>query len=678
MGFTIDIDTGGTFTDGFICRGDQVETVKVPTTPHDLTVCFLECVKAGAERFGLPLEDLLHDTEIVRFSNTIGTNTIIQRDGAKIGLIMTKGRENLAPVGEAPGKAPLVAADMVVGLAEEVSPAGEVVTAPSEAEALQAAQTLIDQGARCLVVALANSDANPANERLVQAAIKREYPRDFLGSLPVFLSSNISPRAGEQERVNAAVISGYIHPKLVRLLYKAGEDLRRRLYHKSLFIGHNNGAVARVAKTRAINTYNSGPTGGLMGARLMADLYGTSDLISADMGGTSFDLGYVHRGTASYSVRPSVEGFPVNLPMLSIRAIGAGGGSIAHIEDGRLEVGPQSAGALPGPVAFDLGGTEPTVTDADVVLGILDPDFFLGGGMKLRPDKARAAIEEKLAKPLGVSVEEAALLVKETVDRNMGLETKALREEVAPEGEPLLLVFGGAGPSHCCGVAEVAGLKKILLTPVASVFSAFGASTMDVGHIYYRRAESLFGDTDFSQFVSAAVADMRREAERDLRGEGFSLDDGRVGLDLFVKPNGGGCELKVAVEPDFFESAQKTAGAEASVRAALADAGSSVNGGPLTITTLSLSCSAPIPHYSLPSSALGSCAADAARKGSRVVVLRRGAGAEQVPVYDMAALTAGHVIGGPAVVESKDTTALVPFGWRLSVDGYRNCVLEEV
>ena len=242
------------------------------------------------------------------------------------------------------------------------------------------------------VVALANSDANPANERLVQAAIKREYPRDFLGSLPVFLSSNISPRAGEQERVNAAVISGYIHPKLVRLLYKAGEDLRRRLYHKSLFIGHNNGAVARVAKTRAINTYNSGPTGGLMGARLMADLYGTSDLISADMGGTSFDLGYVHRGTASYSVRPSVEGFPVNLPMLSIRAIGAGGGSIAHIEDGRLEVGPQSAGALPGPVAFDLGGTEPTVTDADVVLGILDPDFFLGGGMKLRPDKARAAM----------------------------------------------------------------------------------------------------------------------------------------------------------------------------------------------------------------------------------------------------------------------------------------------
>jgi N-methylhydantoinase A len=196
----------------------------------------------------------------------------------------------------------------------------------------------------------------------VRDAIKREYPRDFLGSVPVFLSSNISQRSGERERVNAAVISGYIHSKLARLLYKAGEDLRKRLYQKSLFIGHNNGAVARVAKTRAINTYNSGPTGGLMGAKVIADLYGLSSVISADMGGTSFDLGYVHNGQPSYSVRPIVEGFPVNLPMLSIRAMGAGGGSIAHIENGRLEVGPQSAGALPGPVAFDLGGTEPTVT----------------------------------------------------------------------------------------------------------------------------------------------------------------------------------------------------------------------------------------------------------------------------------------------------------------------------
>jgi N-methylhydantoinase A len=566
---------------------------------------------------------------------------------------------------------------MVAGLNEEVAPDGTIVTQALEAEALELAQELIDRGARCLVVALANSDANPANERLVRDAIKREYPRDFLGSVPVFLSSNISQRSGERERVNAAVISGYIHSKLARLLYKAGEDLRKRLYQKSLFIGHNNGAVARVAKTRAINTYNSGPTGGLMGAKVIADLYGLSSVISADMGGTSFDLGYVHNGQPSYSVRPIVEGFPVNLPMLSIRAMGAGGGSIAHIENGRLEVGPQSAGALPGPVAFDLGGTEPTVTDADIVLGIIDPDYFLGGHMKLRADKARNAIEEKLARPLGVSVEEAALLVKETVDTNMGAETKRLKQEVASEADPVLLVFGGAGPAHCCRVAEVAGIKKILITPVSSVFSAFGASTMDVGHIYYRRAElPLSKENGLQALLTSAVADMRAEAERDLRGEGFALNDADVSLELFVKPQAGDTEVKVAASADFFTNEEGIQKVAQRAHAALAVLGVA-DAEPLAVTTVSLTCSAPVPHYRIPSSELGSSSPDQARKSSRSVILGR-SGPTEVPVFDIALMAAGNVVVGPAVIESADTTALVPGGWRLAVDVYRNAMLEEV
>ena len=674
MGFTIDIDTGGTFTDGFISCGDRVETVKVPTTPHDLTVCFLECIKSGAQRFGLAVEDLLHETDIVRFSNTIGTNTIIQRNGSKIGLILTKGWEQMAPTGAEGGKDPLVFPDMVMGIEEETSVAGEILRPVSPDEVLGTAQTLIDRGARCLVVALAHSDANPANERSVRDAVKREYPRDFLGSVPVFLSSNISPRAGEQERVNAAVISGYIHGKLVRLLYKAGEDLRQRLYHKSLFIGHNNGAVARVAKTRAINTYNSGPTGGLMGAKVMADLYGLADVISADMGGTSFDLGYVHQGQPSYSVRPQVEGYPVNLPMLSIRAIGAGGGSIAHVEDGVLQVGPQSAGALPGPVAFDLGGTEPTVTDADVVLGIIDPEYFLGGHMKLRADKARAAIAERLAKPLAISVEEAALLVKETVDRNMGEETRRLCAEVTPGNAPLLLVFGGAGPTHACGVAQFAGLGRVLLTPVASVFSAFGASTMDVGHIYYRRAEQPFDDAGLPEVLTATVADMRAEAERDLRGEGFALLDEGLGVELFVRA-ADGVEVKVVISPADLTGAAGIAGAQATARAALAAAGGT-NGGSPTVSTVSLVCSAPVPHYRVPVAELGPASAAAARKGSRAVILAA-SGPQDVPVYAMAMLVPGNELAGSALIESRDTTALLAAGWRLRVDQYRNLLLEE-
>jgi N-methylhydantoinase A len=381
MGYTIDIDTGGTFTDGFFVRDERVELVKVPTTPHDLTVCFMECIKSGADRFEVPVEDLLYETDIIRFSNTIGTNTIIQRDGSRLGLLVSAGNESLVPTRSEEGKLPLVLPDMVVGIQEEVSPTGEIQKEPEQAAIMSAAQSLIDRGARCLVVCLRNSDLNPKNERLIRSIIKKEYPRDFLGSVPVFLSSDISRRPGEAERVNAAVLNAYIHSKLVSLLYKAGEKLRQRLYRKNLFIVHNNNTISRVAKTRAINTYNSGPAAGLMGARLIGQLYGVKNLLSADMGGTSFDLGYVRRGEPSYNLRPDVEGFPVNVPMAEIRAIGAGGGSIASVKDGVLRVGPRSAGALPGPVCFGLGGTEPTVTDADLVLGILDPEYFLGGRM---------------------------------------------------------------------------------------------------------------------------------------------------------------------------------------------------------------------------------------------------------------------------------------------------------
>jgi len=296
MGFTIDIDTGGTFTDGFFAHGGEWRSVKTPTTPHDLTVCFAECISKGAQAFGVTLEDLLDRAEVVRFSNTIGTNCIIQRDGARLGLLVTAGCESMAPTLDRDGKPLVVAPEMVLGIDECAG-----TRAPSAELVVAAAQELVDRGARCLVVAFAGSDVDPANERAARAAIKHEYPREYLGSVPVFLASDISDRAGDQERLNASLLNAYIHGKLARLLYKAGEDLRRRGYGKTLLIGHNNGAAARVSKTRAINTYNSGPAAGLLGAREIGMLYGAECVLSADMGGTSFDfcarttnrLGYV-------------------------------------------------------------------------------------------------------------------------------------------------------------------------------------------------------------------------------------------------------------------------------------------------------------------------------------------------------------------------------------------------
>lgn len=213
MGFTVDIDTGGTFTDGFITRGDEFRAIKTPTTPHDLTVCFMECIKEAAKAFSIPLGDFLYDTDIIRFSNTIGTNSIIQRDGPKIGVIVTAGYEGLCPTADGDGKRPLVDPGMIEAIDEEVSETGSVRHVPEHTRVLAAAQSLIDRGARCLVIALNHADVNPENERTIRESIKREYPRDYLGSVPVFLSSDIVQRPGYQERINTAALNAYIHGK---------------------------------------------------------------------------------------------------------------------------------------------------------------------------------------------------------------------------------------------------------------------------------------------------------------------------------------------------------------------------------------------------------------------------------------------------------------------------------
>ncbi len=651
--------------------------VKVLTTPHDLTVCFMECIKAGAARLGISLEDLLYNTDIIRFANTIGTNTIIQRDGSKVGLLVTAGGEAMAPTRATEGKSPLVLPDMVLGIEEEVSSSGEIVKAPDEVVAMRSAQELIDRGARCLVVAFAKAELNPNNERLMRRTIKREYPRDFLGSVPVFLSSDISRRSGEVERINASILNAYIHAKLARLLYKSEEELRQHLYQKNLFIVHNNGAVARVAKTRAINTYNSGPVAGLIGTHLIGKLHGTRNLISADMGGTSFDLGYIRQGAITITLTPEVEGFTVNVPMLAIRAIGAGGGSIASVKDGILEVGPQSAGSMPGPACFDLGGTEPTVTDADLILGILDPHYFLGGTIILNLSKARKIVEEKIAKPLGISVEEAALAITRKIDEMMGIEIKRLKEKHWPQGEnPLLVVYGGAGPTHCCNFAQVAGLKKIVITPFSAVFSAFSLSHMDVGHIYYRRVQLPLDErTNFNDLVQP-ITEMQKEAARDMRGEGFSIAHISSELELLVRNGAAGPEVRLTAPVNCFEDKTHLKRLIQQAQELLLSEGESERKG-VMLTTLSLKVQATVPHYSISEYPRTQRGLSSAEKERRKVFLDTTRGVQEIPVYDRHHLEYGHRVTGPAIIESEHTTAFISPSFSLEVDRYHNAVIEE-
>lgn len=665
MGYTIDIDTGGTFTDGFFSHErDGARAVKVRTTPHDLTVCFLELVASGAGAYGVATDTLLYETDIVRFSSTIGTNTIIQRDGSKIGLLVNRGAAGLAPTSDPDGKTPLVHPEMVREI--EVNGADNGCDA---AAVMAAAQDLIDQGARALVVALAGSEHDPAAERAVREVIKNEYPRDFLGSIPVFLSSDISFRSGERERINAAVISAYTHAKLSRLLYKAAEEVRQRHYRRPLFIAHNNGAVARVAKTRAIATYNSGPAAGIFGTRRIGQLYGEHDLISVDMGGTSFDIGYVRGGRESYTLDPDIEGFRCNLPMSAIRALGVGGGSIARVVDGKVVVGPKSMGAAPGPACFRLGGSEATITDANLVLGVLDAEYFLGGTMKLGRDEAVAAIRKRIAEPLGSSVDEAAFRIREAANAQMAagvVETCGLFKGAAP----LLVAYGGGGGMHACDIASHAGLARVLVPRFAAVSSAFSLSLMDVGHAYHRSLHLPLAQCLQAPLLAEAIDAMHREAMRDMRGEGFGGDGCSTTLSLFVRTDGGD-EVIVDAAPDFFATATGLELVENTARQALGVDRTA----PLSVTAVALMVQASVSHFAFAALPEAPNSLQDAYKGSRSLLLDSRKGRQETPIYDRTRLGHGHVLSGPAIVESDQTTVLVPDGWHSRFDAYDNVIL---
>lgn len=669
MAFTIDIDTGGTFTDGIVVHPQGVCTVKVPTTPHDLTLCFADCIGACAASLEMPVPALLAQTDIVRFCNTIGTNTIIQRDGARIGLLVTAGYESLAPTARGDAPVPLVAADLVGSLEEQVSAVGVSLRAPDPVATLTLAQSLIDRGARALVVALANSERNAVHERQVRDIIKREYPRDYLGGVPVFLASDISTRSGYAERINTAAINAYIHAKLARLLYKAGEDLRQQDYRGVLFIGHNNGAAARVAKTRAINTYNSGPTAGLLGARAVGNLYGAANVISTDMGGTSFDIGVVRQGRAGLALDPDVEGFPCNLPMLSIRALGAGGGSLVSVADGKLKVGPRSAGAIPGPACFGRGGTQPTVTDANLVLGLLDADYFLGGSQSLDIAKSRAVIEAQVARPLGLAVEVAALAIKAEVDRMMGEGVAEAAQGLDPL-QTTIVAYGGGGALHACAVASIAGLDRIVLTPFSAVFSAFSSSLMDVGHLYYRRVDlALDGSPDVAA-LRASEQSMREEALRDMRGEGFSEQVLSYELHLFIGVDGAEHELLIAAKPEVYLERNAWESLLGQARSELTRIGA--GSGPLKLNSLALHVSAATPHLDLAAQRAATLQAATPRGHRRVFTQAEWM---QVPVFERASLGAGHTLAGPALIDSKQTTLYLESGWKLDLDVYDNILI---
>jgi N-methylhydantoinase A/acetophenone carboxylase len=689
MEFTINVDTGGTFTDGFFTRGDRFERVKVETTPHDLTVCFGKCIEEGARSLGLEsVQELLVNTKVARFSTTLATNTIIQKNGPKLGLIVTAGHEKDLYIknggGDGLAVASILPADMIVGVKGETGDDGSMVE-PEIEEIRSAVRRLLTSGARAIVVSLKGSFNDPLPEKMIKEIVFGDYPKHFLGSVPVFLSSELCTRAGDYERTNAAVLNAYLHRELVKYLYKAEEDLRQSNLCNPLLVVHSTGGAARVAKTTALHTYNSGPVSGFLGSFFVGNLYGIGNIVSVDMGGTSADIGIIADHEYDYNFWPEIEGIPINLPMLEIKAMGGGGGSIARLDPSGegVEVGPESAGAMPGPACYGLGGAEPTVTDADLVLGYLNPQQFLGGLRELDTDKAVAAIKDKIADPLGISVEEAAFAIKECLESKV---MKVLEGEVENRGLSVddftLFVYGGAGATHCCGFGG--NFKTMLTFPYSAVFSAFGASTLDVTHVYERFTPIDLVDgsgsylSDYEGF-NQAVEEMRASAIRDMRGEGFDEEKIVFSLELQLgykgQPEGPYLMVKspcICIESE--EDVRELCQAFQRDYALIAGAGESPEEEGIVVKVLRLAASFPVEYVDFAVFEPESEDPSGALKGERKVYW--GDSFMQTKIYDRALLKCGNVVRGPAIIEADDTTYVIPETRSFTIDKHLNGVIE--
>ena len=671
MSITIDIDTGGTFTDGFITHDGDVFSVKVDTTPHDLTEAFLNCLEAAAERLEMTLTETLQRTSVIRYSTTYGTNTIIQRTGPNLGVLVTDGHQGDLYEPDAKGSAYdwLVSENLVLGVPVEIDAGGQVAGDIDQDQIRKKVIELLEGGARGLVVGIKGSHRNKAAEAQIRDIVRNEFPRHFLGALPTLVSSEISQSRDDGLRLRTALLSAYIHHGLARHLYKAEEEIRRRGYTKPLLVVHANGSVARVAKSVAAYTYNSGPAAGLVGSNELGSDIGVRSGLTLDIGGTSTDIGAVGDIWQGVENSLTVDGVGIDVPAIVAESLGGGGGSIARVENDEVKVGPQSAGAYPGPMCYGLGGDVPTVTDANLVLGYLDPATFLGGGRNLDVEKARQGISDQIADPLGVSVEEAAWRVRQTVDQIVadGLTRYAQARGLAPE---VLFAYGGGGPTHVATVADLLDVPTAYCFPMSPVFSAYGSSRMDVSHLY----EASLPDAVATQVaVGEFTRPMKEEAQRDMLGEGF--DAANVGYEIHAGVSlEDDPQTKAYVDLNDVTSAGSSDVVESARDILRSTTRADVNGS-VVWDSIRMKATAPTPHPELASPAYAGEYRAKEANASRGVWT--GDAFEDVSVHHARGLVPGDLVVGPAIIESEFTTILVTRRRDARIDGASNVVLIE-
>ena len=693
----ISVDIGGTFSDCFFVWDDIYVESKALTTHHNLALGFNEALDLACSRAGVSRQQALKEVDSVRYATTLGTNALIEGVGPRVGVLVTHGFEDtihlsrgrgygegLDPLkqgdmADAQRPEPLVPRHLVRSVKERVDSIGTVLVPLMYEDVRQQVRDLVDNGAEAIVVALTNATENSDHEERILEIILEEYPAHELGSIPVLLSSQVSGRKGEYIRAMSTVVDAFLHETMFHALNQLSSNLRESGYDKPMLVIHNSGGMAQPNSTDALQTIHSGPIAGVGGAQHLSETTGLGNVVSMDMGGTSFDIGLVPEGGIKhYDFQPTIGRWMVSAPMIHLNTLGAGGGSIASYDriHGAIKIGPESAGSDPGPACYDRGGLRPTVTDADLVLGYLDPENYANGYIPLNKKRAAYAIEEAFSDELDLEAIQIAKIIKRTVDEEMaiGIE-KELRTRGGLVEDYTMLAYGGNGPLHACGIASRAGIGKILFPPFASVFSALGAGNMKPLHIHERSAyivlydaleRSLYNEYDA---INGYIEELEQKGAEDLVRQGYDRDSVKYRLEMDMRygnqlvttavafdinrVNGTGAVLHlIKTFSDIFGDryGEGTQAPEAGVRVQTVRVASYVEGDVVQFESLDSS---------------GTRRIEPVAVAERTIHFTDEEEPVNTPIYDTSSLKSHYVINGPALVTTESTTYLVEPGWRL-------------
>ncbi len=684
MTFRVGIDVGGTFTDLLVTDGAGRSSIyKTLTTPSDPAVGVFDALSRAAAGNNLSLKDFLGKVDSIVHGTTITTNAVLTGEGARTGFITTKGfrdvlnmrrglKERMYDSKYSPPPS-LVPRRLIQVVEERIDVEGREITPLNEDDVSEALRKFKEANVEAVAVSFLWSFFNPSHEERVREICEKELPGVY-----VSLSCEILPQIRLYERNSTTALNAYVGPPLARYLRSLREGLREQGFGGTLLIMQSNGGVMspELAARFASNTLLSGPAGGPVAGLFYGNSAGGfDDIVTIDMGGTSFDAALIREGRPAITIEGSVGGYRLASPNLDIHTIGAGGGSIASIDaGGLLRVGPKSAGAEPGPVCYGRGGTEPTVTDADLLLGYLDTDFFWGGQLRLDAEAAGQAIKEKIADKLGMDVVAAANGIYQVINNNMAeaLQVVSVQQGYDPR-EFALVVAGGAGPIHASMIARELGMQLVITPRESSVFCAAGMLISDLRHDYVRTYTIDVDKVDLPR-VNRLYAEMTREAKDTLQAEGIPLD--RIKLSFSA-------DLRYIMQFNEVEvSTTASGGMSAGDITAMVDAfnkrhdalyGYSMPGAPVELINLRVSAVGVTDKPNFERLPFAGEDASAALKGKRRAFFD--GKFIDTPVYDGLKMGYGNHVVGPAIIEQPTTTIVVTPDYEVRCDEFGSYVM---